>query len=168
MEYFPSECFITIYLSKLTNHVLILLVQYQNRLCVLYLGCTRGYLQFDMLVAIVCVRNNETCLWGTSTKHNFSRLLLAYRTSTLVIMFTKYALIEDLKINLGGMIRTQNLPQTMDYKQIWQENIKEWKRLSVDDLLDSTQDRSQCQRVFHPNYHVGQRMDGSMIMKAVD
>ena len=26
----------------------------------LYSNCTRGYLQFDMLVAIVSVRNNET------------------------------------------------------------------------------------------------------------
>ena len=58
--YFPSKCVITIYLSKCINHVIILLVQYHNRLWVLYSNCTRRYLQFDMLVAIVSVRNNET------------------------------------------------------------------------------------------------------------
>ena len=42
--------------------ILILLVSHHNRLWVQYLKCTRGYLQFDMLVAIVSVRNNETCL----------------------------------------------------------------------------------------------------------
>ena len=56
---FLSQCVIIIYLSKMTNHVLIVLVTYRNRLWVLYLDCTRGYLQFDMLVAIVSVRNNE-------------------------------------------------------------------------------------------------------------
>ena len=30
----------------------------------LYLDCTRGYLQFDMLVAMVSVRNNDTYLFG--------------------------------------------------------------------------------------------------------
>ena len=50
-----------IYLLKLTNQVLIVLVPYHNILWVLYLDCTRGYLQFDMLVAIVSLRNNETC-----------------------------------------------------------------------------------------------------------
>ena len=52
IRYFSSESFITIYLSKLTNQVLILLVSHHNKLCVLYLDCTRGYLQFDILVAI--------------------------------------------------------------------------------------------------------------------
>ena len=63
---FPTECVITIYLSKLTNQVFILLVQYHNRSWVLhvYLDCTRGYLQFDMLVAMISVRNNETCILG--------------------------------------------------------------------------------------------------------
>ena len=58
---FLSQCVFIIYLSKLTNQVLIVLVPYRNRLWVPYLDCTRGYLQFDMLVAIVSVRNNETC-----------------------------------------------------------------------------------------------------------
>ena len=63
--YFASECVIIIYLSKLTNQVLILLVQYHTRLCVFYFDCTRGYLQFDMLFAIVAITNNETCLFRT-------------------------------------------------------------------------------------------------------
>ena len=46
---------------KLTNQVLIVLVQYRNRIWVLYFDCTRGYLQFDMLVAMVSASNNETC-----------------------------------------------------------------------------------------------------------
>ena len=58
---FLNQCVIIIYVSKLTNQVLIGLVPYRNRLRVLYLDCTRGYLQFDMLVAIFFVRNNETC-----------------------------------------------------------------------------------------------------------
>ena len=58
---------ITIYLSKCINHVIIFLVQYHNILWVLYLDCTSGYLQFDMLVAIVSVRNNETCLFRTGS-----------------------------------------------------------------------------------------------------
>ena len=58
---FPSQCVIIIYLSKMTNQVLIVLVPYRNRHWVLYLDCTRGYLQFDMLVAIISARNNETC-----------------------------------------------------------------------------------------------------------
>ena len=65
--YFPSKCVITIYLSKCINHVIIVLVQYHNRLWVLYSNCTRGYLQFDMLVAIVSVRNNETSLFRTGS-----------------------------------------------------------------------------------------------------
>ena len=66
--YFPSICVITInYVSKCINHVKIVLVQYHNRLWVLYLNCTRGYLQFDMLVAIVSVRNNETSLFRTGS-----------------------------------------------------------------------------------------------------
>ena len=58
--YFPSKCVINIYVSECINHVIILLVQYHKRLWVLYLNCTRGYLQFDMLVAIVSVRNNDS------------------------------------------------------------------------------------------------------------
>ena len=45
--------------------VLIMLVRYHNILSLLYLDCTRRYLQFDMLVAIVSVMNNKTCLFGT-------------------------------------------------------------------------------------------------------
>ena len=40
-----------------------MLVQYHNRLWVYYLDCTRRYIQFDMLVAMVSVINNETCLF---------------------------------------------------------------------------------------------------------
>ena len=65
--YFSSKCVITIYLSKCINHVIILLVQYHNRLWLLYLNCTLGYVQFDMLVAIVSVRNNETRLFMTGS-----------------------------------------------------------------------------------------------------
>ena len=39
------------------------LVSHHNKLWVLYLDCTRGYLQSDMLVAMVYLRNNETCLF---------------------------------------------------------------------------------------------------------
>ena len=95
--YFPSKCVIKMYLSKCINHAIILLVQYHNRLWVLYLNCTRGYLQFDMLVAMVSVRNYETNLFRTvsaddkctSTKRHFSHLLPGYQAFTLVIMFTK-------------------------------------------------------------------------------
>ena len=99
--YFPSKCVrpITIYLSKCINHVIIVLVQYHNRLWVLYLNCTHGYLQFDMLVAIVSVRNNETSFLGRvlqtirvqAQKKSFSHLLPGYQTPTLIIMFTKYS-----------------------------------------------------------------------------
>ena len=65
IKHFPSECVITIYLSKLTNQVLILLHQYYNRLWVLFFDCTHRYLQCDMLVVIVSVRNNETGLFRT-------------------------------------------------------------------------------------------------------
>ena len=58
--YFLSKCVITIDKSGYNC-----LVQYHNTLWVLYLDCTRGYLQFDMLVAIVSVRNNDTCLVRT-------------------------------------------------------------------------------------------------------
>ena len=62
IRYFPIECVIPIYLSKLINQVVVVLVPYHNKLWVLCLDCTRGYIQFDMLVAIFSVRNNETCL----------------------------------------------------------------------------------------------------------
>ena len=80
-------------MSKLTNQVVIVLVPYHNKLWVLYLDCTRGYLQFDMLVAIVSVRNNETCIfrtrsaddYGTGTKRHFSHLLPGYKMSTMIL-----------------------------------------------------------------------------------
>ena len=53
---FLSQCVIIMYLSKMTNQVLIVLVPYRNRLWVLYLDCTRGYIQFDMLVAGITKR----------------------------------------------------------------------------------------------------------------
>ena len=49
-----------IYFSKLTNQVLVLLHQDHNILWMLYLDFTRGYLQFDMLLAMVFVSNNKT------------------------------------------------------------------------------------------------------------
>ena len=64
-------CYYNLYLSKLTNQLLILLVQYHNRLRVLYLYCTRRYLQFDMLAAIVSVMNNETCLFWAAFRRRF-------------------------------------------------------------------------------------------------
>ena len=60
---FPRECVIAIYLSILTNRVLHVLVPYHNILWLIYFDCTRGCLRFDMLVAIVSVRNNDTCLF---------------------------------------------------------------------------------------------------------
>ena len=57
IRYFLSQCVIIIYLSKLTNEGLVVLFQHHNILWVVYLGCSRGYLQFDMLVAIVSVRS---------------------------------------------------------------------------------------------------------------
>ena len=80
---FFSNCVIIVYFSKLTNQVIIVLVQCQNRLWVLYLDCTHVYLQFDMLVATVDVMNHGTCLfrtrsaddYGSSTKRHFSHLL---------------------------------------------------------------------------------------------
>ena len=59
IRYFPIECVITINLSKLTNQVVIVLISHHNKLWVLYLGCTREYLQFASLVAIFSVRDNE-------------------------------------------------------------------------------------------------------------
>ena len=56
-------------MSKLTNQVVIVFVPYHNKRCVLYLDCTRGYLQFDTLVAIVSVRNNETCIFLGCVPH---------------------------------------------------------------------------------------------------
>ena len=40
---FLSQSVIIIYLSKLTNQVLIVLVPYRNRLLILYLDCTREF-----------------------------------------------------------------------------------------------------------------------------
>ena len=47
-------------------------------------------------------------------------------------MFTKYPLIEDMKRNLGGMIRTEKPPQTMDYMCIYalRQPIDYYKRNS--------------------------------------
>ena len=44
-----------------------------------YLDCTRRYLQFDMLVAIVSVMNNETCLFGTRSSDD-----LGYQRKTSI------------------------------------------------------------------------------------
>ena len=46
---------------------------------------------------------------------------------------------------------------------MWLDNIKDWTQRSVDDL-DSTQDRTQCQRVVermfaYVNDHLGQGMN---------
>ena len=87
-------CYYNVFVN---THALILIVSYQNSLWVLCLDCTRGYLHFDMLVAMVSVRNNDTCLfgmccagdYGTSIKRNLYHSLPRYQMSTLVIMFTK-------------------------------------------------------------------------------
>ena len=52
---------------------------------------------------------------GTLTKHHFSQLLPGYQTATLVIMFTKWPLMKDLKRNFADTPRTQNPPQALDY-----------------------------------------------------
>ena len=65
--YFPSKCVINIYVSECINHVIMLLVQYHKRLWVLYLNCTRGYLQFDMLVAIVSISIPLFCIYFKNT-----------------------------------------------------------------------------------------------------
>ena len=57
---YPSESVIIIYFLKWNNQPLILLHQYHNRHWMLYLDCTRGYLLFDMLLAMVSVSNNKT------------------------------------------------------------------------------------------------------------
>ena len=61
-------CQLSCFYHKLSNRgsilhrapglIVIVLVSHHNKLWVLYLDCTRGYLQFDMLVAVVSVRNN--------------------------------------------------------------------------------------------------------------
>ena len=54
---------------------------------------------------------------GTLTKRHFSQLLPGYQTSTLVIMFTKWPLMNDLKRNFADTPRTQNPPpQALDYQ----------------------------------------------------
>ena len=52
---------------------------------------------------------------GALTKRHFSQLLPGYQTSTLVIMFTKWPLMNDLKRNFAYTPRTQNPPQALDY-----------------------------------------------------
>ena len=52
---------------------------------------------------------------GTLTKRHFSQLLPGYQTATLVIMFTKWPLMKDLKRNFADTPRTQNPPQALDY-----------------------------------------------------
>ena len=86
--YFPSKCVIKMYLSKCINHAIIWLVQYHNRLWVLYLNCTRGYLQFDMLVAMVSVRNYETNLFRTvSADDKGSSIIVIIFTSVHSVLF---------------------------------------------------------------------------------
>ena len=47
---------------------------------------------------------------GTLTKRHFSQLLPGHQTATLVIMFTKWPLMKDLKRNFADTPRTQNPP----------------------------------------------------------
>ena len=54
---------------------------------------------------------------GTLTKRHFSQLLPGHQTATLVIMFTKWPLMKDLKRNFAYTPRTQNPPQALDYLQ---------------------------------------------------
>ena len=51
---------------------------------------------------------------GTLIKRHFSQLLPGYQTATLVIMFTKWPLMKDLKRNFADTPRTQNPPQALD------------------------------------------------------
>ena len=52
---------------------------------------------------------------GTVTTRHFSQLLLGYQTSTLVIMFTKWSLMKDMKRNFADTPRTQTPPpQALD------------------------------------------------------
>ena len=55
---------------------------------------------------------------GTLTKRHFSQLLPGHQTATLVIMFTKWPLMKDLKRNFAYTPRTQNPPQALDYNAI--------------------------------------------------
>ena len=48
---------------------------------------------------------------GTLTNRHFSQLLPGYQTSTLVIMFTKWPLMKDLKRNFADTPRTQKPPR---------------------------------------------------------
>ena len=52
---------------------------------------------------------------GTLTKRHFSQLLPGYQTSTLVIIFAKWPLMNDLKRNFAYTPRTQNPPQALEY-----------------------------------------------------
>ena len=45
---------------------------------------------------------------GTLTKRHFSQLLPGYQTATLVIMFTKWPLMKDLKRNFADTPRTHS------------------------------------------------------------
>ena len=51
---------------------------------------------------------------GTLTKRHFSQLLPGYQTATLVIMFTKWPLMKELKRNFADTPRTQNPPHALD------------------------------------------------------
>ena len=63
-------------------------------------------------LSVITKRDNfRTCSSddeGTLTKRHFSQLLPGYQTATLVIMFTKWPLMKDLKRYFADTPRTQN------------------------------------------------------------
>ena len=78
---------------------------------------------------------------GTLTKRHFSQLLPGYQTATLVIMFTKWPLMKDLKRNFADTPRTQNPPQALDYSVL--------RALTVRDDRIRLMDRSCAYAVRH-------------------
>ena len=78
---------------------------------------------------------------GTLTKRHFSQLLPGYQAATLVIMFTKWPLMKDLKRNFADTPRTQNPPQALDYSVL--------RALTVRDDRIRLMDRSCSYAVRH-------------------
>ena len=56
-----------------------------------YWDCTRGYLQFDMLVAIVSVTNNETCIFLV-----LGRVPQTIRVPAQNVIFLTYCGVQDV------------------------------------------------------------------------
>ena len=74
-----------------------MLVSYHNIIWVLYLDCTRGYLQFDILAAIVFVGNNEMCPFTHCHKEENARSIINKKKTELNIM------VDDIKPNIIGI-----------------------------------------------------------------